>query len=160
MACLRRGIVLASVALAAAASPSSPSPRADEFRIQVECTTGKDCRVTLTTADPSLAPVTTSFHANRLDAQGEWLPGTADGEIVNPHPGMYRMQFRVVEDDGVYRSAQAWDPEDAVFLHEIILSVDERGHVRFFHGVLHALGDTRVLRSYFWGTPPGTLRRQ
>ena len=157
MTCLRRSIALAPVALALAAAPAPA--RAEGLRIQVECTTENDCRVTLSADDPALAPVTTRFHANRLDAHGEWLPGIVDGELANPDPGIYRMQFRVVEENGVYRSAKASDPGNGVFLHEIVLSVDERGRVRFCHGVLHAAGDTRVLRSYFWGTPPGTMRR-
>lgn len=153
------GAALAAVAaLAADGAAAAAEP---DLRIQVECTTEHVCSVTIRdAADPAMRPVTTRFQADRLDAQGEWLPGVADGEFDNPKPGAYLLTFYLVEgEDGVIRNATREDPPDALLIEKITLVLDERGHVVYFHGVVHKRGDTAVLRSCLWGRPPGTYRR-
>ena len=131
-----------------------------DLRIQVECTTEHLCTVTLTdAADSSVAPVTTRFRADRLDVHGQWLPAEVDGELENVAPGVFLMEFHVVEENGVFRTAMPTDPEATLLVHHVTVALDGSGHVTFFHGVLHSPRDTKVLRSYLWGYPPGMMRR-
>ncbi len=157
----RAALLAAAAAGALAAGPAAAPAAEADLRIQVECTTEHVCSVTLRdAADPAMQPVTTRFQADRLDAHGEWLPGVADGEFDNPKPGAYLLTFYLVEgEDGVIRNATREDPQDALLIEKITLVLDERGHVVYFHGVVHKREDTKVLRSYLWGYPPGTYTR-
>lgn len=129
------------------------------LRFRLSCDERNRCELVVAMASASEAGTAiTHFRANRVGEDMRYYPSEKDGGTsVVGGAGTYFVDLdTVLQNDGGMRSpTEGDDPADVRTLTSAI-SLDARGHVTFFYGIVKSPTSSMVERFCVWGYPPAT----